>query len=359
MTNVPPYKSYFCSEPLNADQRAFFLAWEYRWKQGDPLEVEGQISYLFLHAYKVLQLSCQAALSELARLRECYRHEAHFANYCGMWMADLHVQEGDFESALRVYPAPAADGRSGGGTAHILNLKLQMGQRLAGRDLLTLPRCRFEKVGLTGPKVTAWGRDHLSELSEYMDIVVTAYEAHHQIDLLRDWLKDTHTTPFSLLGGTQFRRELRDLTYYHFGHNPRVLKFAEQFAEEAENTVREELGLPRIGEGWIAETNLFYEIKAAFPDLKVEHHGRPSWLGNQHLDVYLPEVSVGVEYQGAQHDGPVSFFGGEEGFKKNQERDARKRKLCKRHGVTLVEVRPGYVLQSIVEQIRLAQNEGS
>ncbi len=86
----------------------------------------------------------------------------------------------------------------------------------------------------------------------------------------------------------------------------------------------------------------------------MEQHASPEWLGRQHLDVYLPEIAVGVEYQGAQHDGPVDFFGGPEAYEAVRKRDApRKLGLCKRNGVELVYVRPGYDLDAVVAEIQL------
>ena len=64
------------------------------------------------------------------------------------------------------------------------------------------------------------------------------------------------------------------------------------------------------------------------------------WLGRQHLDIYIPELKIAVEYQGRQHSEPVEFFGGQEAFEKNLERDARKKRLCDENGVNLLYVYP-------------------
>ena len=64
-------------------------------------------------------------------------------------------------------------------------------------------------------------------------------------------------------------------------------------------------------------------------------HGRPTWLGRQHFDIWIPNWKIAVEYQGKQHFEPVEFFGGEEGYKKTVERDKRKVTLAKRNGVKL------------------------
>lgn len=122
---------------------------------------------------------------------------------------------------------------------------------------------------------------------------------------------------------------------------------------KAETAYRESIGLPlpQKGEGWVSETNLFYQIRNHFKDYEVIQHGRPQWLGRQHLDIYFPNENIGIEYQGIQHYQPVDYFGGEEGFAKNQERDERKRKLCKKHSCYLIYVDEGYDIQDIIEDI--------
>jgi hypothetical protein len=96
---------------------------------------------------------------------------------------------------------------------------------------------------------------------------------------------------------------------------------------------------------------LYREIKNHFPTLNVIHHGSPKWLGNQHFDIWIPELNVAIEYQGLQHDKPVEYFGGKEAFKRNKERDQLKLKKCLNNNCKLIEVRPGYVFKEIIKQI--------
>jgi hypothetical protein len=121
---------------------------------------------------------------------------------------------------------------------------------------------------------------------------------------------------------------------------------------ECENVLREKKGLPKVGEGWISETELFNKLREAFPNERVINHAQPAWLRRQHLDIYFPSRNVAVEYQGAQHQRPIEFFGGETAFKKQQERDARKRQLCKKHGCKLVYAYSRYNISNVEHQIR-------
>jgi hypothetical protein len=106
------------------------------------------------------------------------------------------------------------------------------------------------------------------------------------------------------------------------------------------NVVRVEKGLPKIGEGWISETLLYYAVAEALPEYNVIHHGSTEWLGLQHLDIFIPNLNIGIEYQGKQHTEPIEFFGGVEAFEKNLERDKRKKRLCSENDLKLFYVFP-------------------
>ena len=108
---------------------------------------------------------------------------------------------------------------------------------------------------------------------------------------------------------------------------------------DAENKIRDELGIVRIGEGWVSETKLLKMTQGIFENEKVIHQASPEWLGRQRLDIFIPNYKIAIEYQGKQHFQPVERFGGEEAYLKNQERDKRKAELCQKNGVALIYFR--------------------
>lgn len=109
-------------------------------------------------------------------------------------------------------------------------------------------------------------------------------------------------------------------------------------SHKAENRVRARYGILPVGEVWISETVLFKNLKNIFSDYEVIHHARPDWLGQQHLDVYIPEKGIAFEYQGVQHKKPIEYFGGKEGLEKRKELDVQKENLCKENNVTLIYI---------------------
>lgn len=107
-------------------------------------------------------------------------------------------------------------------------------------------------------------------------------------------------------------------------------------------TYRERIYNQLIFEGkssgkWVSEQSLYRIIRTFFQDAIYQYH--TDWLGAQSLDIYIPSVNVGIEYQGAQHYEPIELFGGEEGLKERKSLDRKKRILCKKNGVLLLEWR--------------------
>lgn len=83
-------------------------------------------------------------------------------------------------------------------------------------------------------------------------------------------------------------------------------------------------------------------IKRIFPDNEIIFNGQYSWLpsprgGNLQLDIYIPELNLGIEYNGKQHYSLTrKFHDDKKDFLYRKECDALKKKLCKKNGVKLI-----------------------
>lgn len=84
----------------------------------------------------------------------------------------------------------------------------------------------------------------------------------------------------------------------------------------------------KINARWKSEFSLFMLVKSYFPNTIYQY--RSVWLEGQSLDMFIPELSMGIEYQGLQHYEAVDVFGGVEGLQNTRRRDEIKRKKCKR-----------------------------
>jgi len=110
--------------------------------------------------------------------------------------------------------------------------------------------------------------------------------------------------------------------------------------KEAENIVREAHAVPLIGQGWVSETELYRLVQDVVSPTAVVQHARLPWLDRQHLDIYVPDLGLAIEYMGEQHYRPIEFFGGKEALSKRKELDKRKAQLCRQHKVKLVYFTP-------------------
>lgn len=86
---------------------------------------------------------------------------------------------------------------------------------------------------------------------------------------------------------------------------------------------------------WKSEAQLYILTVSLYPDAIFQY--QPEWLGIQSLDIYIPSLSIAIEYQGIQHYKPVDHFGGEKHFVHRQANDRKKKELCVENGVKLIE----------------------
>ena len=86
---------------------------------------------------------------------------------------------------------------------------------------------------------------------------------------------------------------------------------------------------------WKSEFELYVLIQSYYFDAVFQY--RTDWLGAQSIDVFIPSLKAGIEYQGKQHYEKVELFGGEKGFEETQKRDNIKKIKCKQNEVILLE----------------------
>lgn len=86
------------------------------------------------------------------------------------------------------------------------------------------------------------------------------------------------------------------------------------------------------------ESKLENEIKNLLNENNIDfiEQKRFDWLEKQSLDFYLPKYKIAIECQGIQHFKSIDFFGGEESFQKQIDRDNKKRDLCFGNNIKLL-----------------------
>lgn len=187
-------------------------------------------------------------------------------------------------------------------------------------------------------------RDSLNNPYELPQHTIDEISAQNIIDYIKSRLKISsngeivHLLAYTYGSYAALTRHQKYWIYYH-GENLRC----EYLPTSLEDTVGKpingqyvrNLEKSNLDVKWKSEYLLYRMIYAYFPDA-VMHYSAP-WLGLQHLDVFIPSLSLAIEYQGQQHYKSSDFFGGEMGFDDRQFLDDQKRLRCKNNNVTLLE----------------------
>jgi len=262
---------------------------------------------------------------------------------------DCWLLAGDVPGALAVQPT-AAPGSTAG---------LQSQIRIALTLVLDRPLNAADVLAVVEPKITELVRKHPDALLEAIQVALEAEQSRGRdlgAELLS--LSDLHWSGWLMFNGTMRATYVESLPMPFFYSSRAAADLLRPLHRQAENALREDLGYAHVGQGWVAETELFLLIRDAVGgQTKVEQHGVPQRFGRQHLDVWLPDWRVGVEYQGEQHDRPVDFFGGEDAWKLTVAHDKAKRAKCKRLGITLIEARPGYDPNELLARLHAARRD--
>lgn len=86
------------------------------------------------------------------------------------------------------------------------------------------------------------------------------------------------------------------------------------------------------------------KVFETIPHLEIKENYRPYWLngngtGRLELDIYIPELKIAIEVQGAQHYIYIPYFHNDyNGFLEQQRRDNIKRDICSIENIELIEV---------------------
>jgi len=88
--------------------------------------------------------------------------------------------------------------------------------------------------------------------------------------------------------------------------------------------------LERSVSNYLRNNNILYSVQKQFDDCRN--------INPLKFDFYLSDFNILIETNGRQHYEPVEYFGGEEDFKKQHQRDQIKRDYCKKQNIKLIEI---------------------
>ncbi len=352
--HIVEFITYFPSyTAMNKDQKRSYKYVVKNIKKGRYIDVGDNISYIFLYIYEIMEnvktiKDIKLTIEKLKAIQKLYEKNDKINDYLNVWIGDLFFINGNYNETLKYYNiCRAIDGNS------ILNIKYKLGIDINAKELLSLRSDR---------KFTSFVKDKYDSVEKYCNIILKKEKEYRKMDYIQYIAKKYpqeakyNICNWCLFAGLPCGYNLRKL-------NPKVTNFFEEtfcfysiqevydfvktLSREAENLLREDIGVPKVGEGWIGETELYYKIRTFLPNLEVIHNFRSQWLGKQHLDIFITKISVAFEYQRDQHFKPIEHFGGKKAFEENVKRDKLKQTKCKKNNVNLYYVLPDYNFDDI------------
>lgn len=332
--HVPPFEMYFPSEnQLSFPQSSFYTRWKRGWKEGKPIDVQGNISYLFAYTYGVLgsiTLKPQETINELRLLQHVYKNETKFCMYLSFWIFNAYLMLSDYLTAIAFLESREGSEKIDTSDHLILSLKYKLGLPMKGEDLLNL--------SLRKSKIILNNKDLVLPL---LDRIIEDFEEKNDVDLLSFITQKfafLENTEYYLFPGQSVVKSKIRLDIYNYKAIGDFNVVINQWLRDVENKIRVQLKLPKIGEGWISESMVLNLTRKLFSPLgyDVIHNSFPAFLEGLQLDIYIPSLKLGIEYMGKQHYEPIDFFGGQESYLKLKQRDQKKMKICKDNGVHLI-----------------------
>jgi hypothetical protein len=218
----------------------------------------------------------------------------------------------------------------------LLDIKFKNELVITGQDILT---GLFQQRGALNAVLNP------ASIPDFFDIRKLSYIRDWAALRLDDWLQKTGSEKLSNVTAVWREGKAKPVSNVFGGQvlrppdTPRNmvewLELLNTAARWLEARWKQEIGVTT----WISENQLYQILKRSLKRFRVVQHAQPIWLAPQHLDIFIPELSVAIEYMGRQHYEPIEFFGGDVGFKALQERDERKKQLCSTHDIYLHFVR--------------------
>ena len=405
---VPEWNGYYPNlDSATKEQKEFYNKWLIEFNQGNYIDIEGNLSYIFSYMYNIINQFIKnkdiiSFLDNFRKIEVGYNNYEKLKSYISYWRICAYLY---LDQKNRIWD-------------EVKSTPMNLDTTLTAALFLS----EFDESYFDGPKMiqimgdeglTQFGRENIKNIGDIATSIFDDFKNENSKHILKYFIEEFNLenlseTDFNTLKNFFPKKEKfleykniyeskekgknenlyygKTLKNYEFqgfpgvpiqypDNDPKFMRVlnrnyidekvyvplivlealkneVKRIFRESENIYREEKDIPKVGEGWVSETALYHQIKDTFPEEEIIHHGRPSWLGRQHLDVYLPKRNIGIEYQGDQHDSPIDYFGGEEGFEKRKELDAQKKEKCKVNHCHLIYVYPNYNFKEIEQEIK-------
>ena len=316
--SVPEFKTYFPSiDRLNRKQLAFYKKLEQSLDSDNYLEVNGNISYVFLYIYKIISTTKRhdKLREKLIKISQLYKAEEKISDACLYWSCDCLLSLKKYEQYLEESKTKIEDilSTKRSSTNFRLNMQKHLGYeayyldvyKMAGNirnsNFIINHQKQYKdklRVVFSNYSEKRGGWFHIFEKELIGNFINTPiYYQYECKDKYYDKFKIAYfkffygkdkwierlkiLKPFKAFHRWMIANTLYQYPEYLFGGVPlktgmppsvevdtacyyvaeKTIKEIQILSKEAENQVRSELGFPKVGEGWISETLLFKKLE--------------------------------------------------------------------------------------------------
>ena len=263
---------FFCYYPergdLNRKQSACYKRIKSELDNGRFVDIGSSKSYIFLYINETLKKVKKkkdiiSVITTLELLRSLYKDRS-LTSLIIPWLADAYVIKEDFTKAMEIYR---------GGALWSIKYKLKLPVTI--RELY-LPDQISKIKGFTG-----FVRDKYDMIEEHIDILCKRdgldkdwFEGDWIQNKIEEKIKEGKRVfrEYPLFVATRYGYHLNQLnTEIKFIDFHSLLddktKIEKTLSREAENFLRLDMGVPKVGQGWRNETELYYRVKKFLPQL--------------------------------------------------------------------------------------------
>lgn len=181
------------------------------------------------------------------------------------------------------------------------------------------------------PYIYAWGEIGLSQRGAIDKDFTDCFRSHKNVRLIKR---------------LQENMKYFSLEPRYFKEEAQIYQIAKEVLRDVKNgkyNYIERIDYRKPENRWKSEELVYKIILKIYKQHGVIYQHKPyflkSSLGHQlSYDVYISEKKIAVEYQGKQHFEPVEYFGGQESYQKQKQRDKEKAILSKENGIKLVYI---------------------
>ncbi|MBN2877676.1 MAG: hypothetical protein JXL85_08510 [Bacilli bacterium] len=246
---------------MDSNQLAFYKQLEWHLDRGEYLDIEHNIGYVFVYLYKLLnhwdKKGFEYVSTFLIYISELYTDDEKLVQYCLHWAHDCLLGQKKYDEYLSITEPKQPYGTFKDLSNLRLNIERMLGQEADPIDLLLLVGGRKTKFITENEAL-------------YKDMLIATFEEEAKkqggwFNILKKWHPNVYSYSHGLFNGTAsvYKPEL-DFQVEVYCSKDKHINFIKSLSRDAENKAREEMGVPKIGEGWISETILFRKLESAF-----------------------------------------------------------------------------------------------